>query len=471
MQLRREGDGCQCPQTNLTANQLENGLASSDCDHCYNQMQACKQSHVAPLSSPAKGLPPGGFKSSSGAAEKQQQPAEAKKSPGKEPFRFAGYLGTMSASLLASLGVLCLKLLPVESSLQEAAKACMIRGIIMTRFCSITIIQQGHSFLMPKGEYFVNISRSILGATNTFLVFVAVQFISMGEVSALKYSSPVWTCLLGFMILREPVPISLLFGIPLSLIGIILLAYPGLIVNLGQSSSAIVAVGLEEVNSTLSSSLLQQQQQNSSSSTLVMMVNITQIAESNSYGDLGLDELGTVEDYVMEMKPANRWPGIIAALGSSLCIASSIIVLKFRKKTPIATNSFYMGVATAIVAFCIQLVIGFGALPVTALEWILHVGVGFFAFSCQCMLQWSLQYTPAGSYSVIRSLDIVIGFVLGAMILNDVVLWTSIAGSILIMIVVSMLILNDYIEAAIRLLCCCWCKPKPKSRTKQQQTK
>lgn len=399
--------------------------------------------------------------------EKPPQPVAAKGDSKKEPFKFAGYLGTMAASLLASLGVLCLKLLPVENNLQEAAKACMIRGVIMTMFCSITIVKQRVSFMMPRGEYFVNISRALLGATNTFLVFVAVQFITMGEVSALKYSSPVWTCLLGFIILREPVPMSLLMGIPLSLLGIILLAYPSL---LFQMSFDKLTPEAHDLGPPILSQLNQTGLIQNSSSIIVR--NITEllvVGGSHYEDDLGLSELGPVKSPGSgHASFENRWPGIAAALGSSLCIASSIIVLKFRKTTPIATNSFYMGVATAIVAFFIQLGIGFGAPPATLLECVLHVGIGFFAFSCQCMLQWSLQFVPAGSYSVIRSLDIVIGFVLGALILDDVVLWTSIAGSILIMIVVSMLILNDYIESVLRWMCCFNLFSQLKSRRKTQ---
>jgi drug/metabolite transporter (DMT)-like permease len=384
----------------------------------------------------------------------QDKSPESKSKRPEEPFPYAGFLGTVFASFLASMGVFCLKLLPVDNTIQEKAKACMIRGIFMTMFCAFNIVQQRQSFKIPRGEYLLNISRAILGAMNTFLVFVAVQFITMGECSALKYSSPVWTCMLGFLVLKESIPVCMFLAIPLSLVGIVLLAHPGLVIEDALAAGTLLDGTdsvLQNSSSTTSGVVLDVRSDGGGGATLLA----TNVTRSNVAESIGLDS-DTIGDGASYFD--RRWPGIVAALGSSLCIAASIIILKFRKKTPIVTVSFYMGLATGVVAFFIQLAIGFGAMPTTMLEWFLHVCIGFFAYSVQCVLQWSLQFVPAGSYSVIRSLDIVIGFLLGAAFLNDTPLWTSIVGSVLIMIVVSMLILNDHLERALKFLCrCCGC--------------
>ena len=381
----------------------------------------------------------------------QQQTKPAVAQP-REPFKFAGYLGTIFSSVLCSFSVLCLKLLPVEDSIQEKAKACMIRGLFLVFFCAITIAYQGHSFLVAKGEYMINFARAVLGAVNIIMIYVAIKFITMGECSALVYSSPVWTCILGSLILKEPLPVSLLLALPTSIIGIILLAHPDLLVD--TRSEVVPSLELHLNHSLVTSA----------NDALARTINETimplNMVGSGGGGGGGNDELldeipSEIVSEETQMYFQHRLPGIILALVGSVILSVVIIILKFRKRTSIATCSFYLGVAMVAVSIIVQVTLGFGAMPTTRLEWSLHVCIGVFSYLTQCMFQWSLQYVPAGSYSVVRSLDIVLGFILGAIFLNDNILWTSVVGSLLIVIVVAILMLNEYIEMAFRWMGCC----------------
>uniref|UniRef100_A0A6G1SMA6 Solute carrier family 35 member G1 n=1 Tax=Aceria tosichella TaxID=561515 RepID=A0A6G1SMA6_9ACAR len=386
-------------------------------------------------------------------------PMDSKKTPQspnandypKEPFRFAGYLGAITASVVCSLSILCLKLLPVEDNIQEKAKACMIRGMFLVIFCSIAILREGHSFMVAKGEYMLNFFRAVLGSVNILVIYVAIKFITMGECTALVFSSPIWTCILGFIILKEPLKISLLMAVPMSLIGIILLAHPDLLVD---TKDEIIATGLQlHTNAT------------SNHTTSYITPNTTTTINPFAYQDNHqhhvnettiplLDDTEVEDEAVLFFQ--NRLPGIILAIIGSMILSVVIIILKFRKKTPIVTCSLWLGVAMVIVSIIVQLVLGFGALPVTILECVLHTCIGVFSYATQILFQWALQYVPAGSYSVIRSLDIVLSFIMGALFLGEVVLWTSILGSILIMLVVAILMLDEYFERTLKWLCCSW---------------
>lgn len=346
----------------------------------------------------------------------------------KEPFKFAGYVGQVGESIMVALTLLCLKLLPVENSIQEKAKASMLRGLFMTIFCGASILCQGQSFKIARGEHLIIFFRSFLGGFNTFLAFLAVKYISMGESVAIIYSSSVWTCILSFVVLREPLQISLLLALPVSFLGIILLAQPDLIVD---PTSELATVGILLNNTAISHN----------ASLLLPGV----IKESLTMEEAALE---AAEEAFFEQ----RWPGIAISLANSLVLSVVIIILKLRKGTPIATCSFYLGLAMFLFCLGLQFIIGFGALPASLLECTLHLCIGLLSYAGQCLFQWSLIYVPAGTYSIISSLKIVLGFIFGALFLHELILWTSVLGSALIMVVVAILILNDQIVRRLKML-------------------
>lgn len=309
-----------------------------------------------------------------------------------EPFKFAGYLATLLASILNSLSFFCVKLLPVASTVQEKAKASMIRGVSITFFCSLTILCQGHTFKVPRNELWLNLGQSLLGAIEMLLAYVALIYISTGECTALIYLSPVWTCLLSFLLLRERLQWGLLLALPLSLLGIVLLAQPSLLVDSSRAAG---------------------------------------------------DNTTRLDDVDFR----RRWPGTLAALAVSLLFSLITIIFKFRKLTPIVTCNFYLGLAIILVTSGVQLAIGFGSLPTSPIEWSVHFSIGLITYCTQCLFQWCLQFVPASTYSVVRTLDIANSFILSALFLSDRILWTSVAGASLIVFVVFVLVLNNKLVA------------------------
>lgn len=361
--------------------------------------------------------------------------AELNSSAPVEPFKFAGYLASVLCSLACASGLLCVKLLPVENNIREKVKATMFRGIFMALFCAIGIVHGGLSFSVDPGEYLVNVLRCASGAFAMISSYVALNYITMGESIAIIHSAPIWTCLLGFIVLREPLRLSLPLMLPVSLLGIILMAQPNLILD----QQLVSELGLAE--------------QLNRSAALQVEVNLSApIASSaletnaSSLGpEMALDE--------METKYFDRrWPGILAAFVVSLLTAFSIIVLKYRKKTPIVTCSFYLGCSITLLSVAVQSIIGFGTMPATWLEWTLHLCIGLISWANQCLFQWSLKFVTASAFSVARGLDIVLSFIMGAIFLHDVVPWTSVLGSCLIIVVVLVLALEEQIIRSLKSL-------------------
>lgn len=339
--------------------------------------------------------------------------------PPRAPFKFAGYLAQLLEVLIAALVLLCLKLLPVENSQREKAKAAMFRGAFLALFCGVHIIQRGHSFKVASSEFWINFWRCSFGALYALLNFIALKYITMGECTAIAYSSTIWTCLLGFLLLGEPLPLSLILALPICLLGIVLLSKPELIVDPRQGLASELDL-LAGGNSTASPN-----------------TNELQLVSNELVRD------GAEAALLDQVDFEQRWPGILIALVSSLVLSLVIVILKLRKTTPILTCSFYLGSTTVLVSVVGQLAIGFGSFSMSVLECSLHLAIGVLSYAEQLLFQWSLQLVPAGTFSIIQTLEIVVGFILGAVFLHDVILWTSVLGSVLIICVVVMLILDE----------------------------
>ncbi|KAJ2873358.1 hypothetical protein GGH93_003297 [Coemansia aciculifera] len=71
-------------------------------------------------------------------------------------------------------------------------------------------------------------------------------------------------------------------------------------------------------------------------------------------------------------------------------------------------------------------------LPNTALDYILVVGVGLAAFAAQFLMNWGLQLAPAGPAVMMRNSDIVITFILDAVLYRTVPGLVSMFGAVII---------------------------------------
>lgn len=380
----------------------------------------------------------------------------------KPPFPFAGILAAMSSSVFFSLSSLMIKLLPDSDEgegLQEKLKAMLTRGSIITVICAITICLTGSTFKIKRDEIWVNFARAMVGSMGVMSLFCSLEYISLGDATALMFSSPIWTYLLSHFIFAEPLHWILIFLLPLGVVGIILISHPTLIVPLNHLSlnhpdtnfieqgSSIAAAALSETPLQIASSPILQQTNESLALIQDMLYNATSttiatISDTlnNNNNDISNEVQLEQADHLNE-----RWPGIVISLAGSVAVSLTYIVLKFRKSTPIQTTTFWFGLGQMSISIIAMCFIGFGQIPKSYLEWSLLVANGILSWLGQCVLQWSFAYEDAGVLSIVRTGDVAVCFLLSALFLDDDIYWTSIVGSLILGLVVALIIVNNWI--------------------------
>jgi drug/metabolite transporter (DMT)-like permease len=404
------------------------------------------------------------------------------------PFLFAGILGSILGSLFFSAAILTIKLLPDDHGLAEKTKICCWRGAIMMILCAGAIIKSKCGFLVPRDEIFINVIRSLLGFMGIYMSYISLKYISLGDATALVFSSPVWTSLLSHYILHEPLQWIQLLALPLSLLGIILIAHPSLLVNIEQRTGQLerqplIDVALDEDNANNlggfdpallvaaagGGSVLQDAAKNASPAdttdtsagavATAIVTNLTNAMAANSSGGSStgtgamLAELNQDLDIAMNSNEhfdyEHRWKGILIALATSFVVSLVYIVLKFRKSTPIQTTTFWLAFTTFTGSLIISIFVGIGELPKRWDEFALLVMNGTCSWLGQCLLQWALLYEDASVLSVIRTLDVAMSFSLSAIFLDEQILWTSILGASIIAGVVISIMLSSYIQSKL----------------------
>lgn len=336
----------------------------------------------------------------------------------RPPFMFAGIASSIAASFFFSLNILCVKLLPGsgEEGFEHKTKGAFARGFIMLIMSALTIVFQRSTFRVPRDELWINILRSIFGTVGSVCSYVALNYISMGDAAALIFSSPVWTSLLSHFILGEPLRWITFLAIPACAVGIVLIAHPSLIVNVDHLSVNHHAMSLN-------------------ASSAIGLFNGTHETDLSTM----MSEEETMKEYL-----EGRWPGIVICLFTSLVVSLSYIVLKFRKRTPIQTTTFWLGVCMTATSMSIMFLTGSGSLDYSGGEWLLLLAIGVTSWIAQLFLQWAFLHEEAGVLSIVRTLDVALNFILSALFLDDDIYWTSIVGATIISLVVVSFMLNNW---------------------------
>lgn len=356
----------------------------------------------------------------------------------KPPFMFAGVLASIVGSVFFSLSVLCIKLLPYQEGFTEKVKALCFRGVFVTFLCGVAILVQRGTFIVRRDELLVNILRAVLGTCGVLGLYCSLSYISMGDATALIFSSPIWTSILSHFILHEPLQWLQLVALPASLFGIVLIAHPGLIFDvehLHPAAASATAVANDSVSALVASVIAQ----NGSAS-----------SGSSSINQTAFDLVPTSAQAPLQPPSSfefeHRWPGIVIALSTSLLVSCVYIALKFRKTTPIQTTTFWFGVFMILASLALQCFVGPIDIPLTLYEWALLFGNGVTSWLGQSFLQWAFLYEEAGVLSIVRTLDVAMTFVLSALFLEEEILWTSIVGATIIGLVVVSIMLNEWLK-------------------------
>lgn len=336
----------------------------------------------------------------------------------KPLFPFAGIFAQLLASVLFSFSVLCIKLLPqVDGGLVDKTRAMCFRGLFLACLSGFSMLCKGQKFLLERNEIWIVSCRCSFAFLGIYGSYLSLEYINLGDSTAIVYS-PIWTSILGCLLLKEPFKVIQVFAIPASLVGIILIGHPSLITDQFSSSSSA--------------------QSNAE-------VQVIPVVDSMDWPE---ETSAPIEYLTHQYDFEHRWPGLVLALASSLAVAFTYITFRVNSSTPIQTTTFWLGVSTAGATIAVMTVFGFGQVglwPREPIWYLIMFGNSFFTWIGQAFLQYALRYEAASLLSVVRTFDVLMTFTLGAFILDEKVPTTSLFGASLIGLVVVSIVSNDFL--------------------------
>ncbi|MGG3890704.1 DMT family transporter [Metabacillus fastidiosus] len=90
--------------------------------------------------------------------------------------------------------------------------------------CMLLILFIFKAPIFPKGIWFKTIILGILQTTSVFLLTLyGMRFINVGQASIIIYSMPIWSALIGYLVLKEKIKIKQVIGLGIALIGLMIM--------------------------------------------------------------------------------------------------------------------------------------------------------------------------------------------------------------------------------------------------------
>lgn len=344
----------------------------------------------------------------------------------KPPFRYAGIMANLLCALFMSIQSVAIKLLPNPHSINEKAKALFFRGLFILTFCSLASIYNKSSLRVPRNEIWLNFARCLTGVLSQFGGFCALAFISAADSKAIVFTAPIWTSIASRIVFNDSFKLIQVFALPATMFGIVLVAHPSLIVG---NDSFLIAKPILESSLLYRLTNITLEPQND---WICVETNITETSGTPVHDD------GFTRD--------ERWIGVVISIGVSFLATANYIVLTFKRKTPVQTTTFWLGLTVLVTAMAVMAGTGHGNIPDTLQEWILLITIGISAWAGQSLLQWAFLYERADVLSIVRTSDVAFTFILSALVLDEPMYGSSIVGALIITTVVILLILNDLIQ-------------------------
>lgn len=318
---------------------------------------------------------------------------------------------------------------------------CFLTGFIQ--------LSRGENLYVPKGEILVNVLRSLFGTGAIFGLYISMKYITLGDATAISFSSPVWTYILSHFILKEKINWIQIVSLPASIFGVLLIANPFLFISvdgpdksimtdLSKTTEELLNDGLypnTDFFNNITTAAATTTTDNTINSNILMTThkfNVSSFANTTTMQDnpinqstnLSLLEAHSQDSFISGYDPSKKIYGIILAVMSSFSMAGAFIVLKFRKKTPVPTTIFWFGLTTSSMAFVLMSsYIGFNV-PSSLNVWLLILTNGILSFIGQSFFQVAFYYEDASIISLVKTVEVVMAFIITMLFFDDYIEWT-----------------------------------------------
>lgn len=113
---------------------------------------------------------------------------------------------------------------------------------VIAAFVAITLFSKGKWDNIKPQKMELHIFRGMLGVSSTVCLFYALQYLSLTEITAIKFFVPLITSILSIFIFKEKPKTYIYIAIMLNLAGVIMMLYPKLTVDQEAQTSPFIGL-------------------------------------------------------------------------------------------------------------------------------------------------------------------------------------------------------------------------------------
>lgn len=269
---------------------------------------------------------------------------------------------------------------------------------------------------MPtRGEFLPAMLRATLGGTSIIFSYHALKLIPLGDATAIRFSLPIWTMLLGYLFLGEPCGLSKLTAVLVAVAGVVLIAKPDDCVYMMHA--LLHAAGLEsETDFQFQLQLYERERVEQLAHLEAAQADADFAARLNQ--SLAVLTSGPAPE-ALELAPPSQLEGCLMALGSSVCLSMSLVALRLCRQTPAEISIFWLSICSVLIGSITLLLLDEWRLPnnLPDLAYILLNGL------CGAIGQWfitsALKVEQSSVVALARTFDIEIAFLYSALLLHE----------------------------------------------------
>lgn len=265
------------------------------------------------------------------------------------------------------------------------------------------------------------LSRALLGATSITFSYFALKLIPLGDATTIRFSMPIWTLIISYLVLNESCNILKICTVFVCITGVMFIAKPDFCTHLADLVWRALLHCLH-LNSIEEASCAQ-------NDTSVALVDTS--GNCLPYPDgLGPEEQLMGEAYYQQQQQLNgtapatydlsrQLEGSMLALGSSICLALSLVALRLCKHTQAEITILWLSVASVVLGSCLLLAIGQWTLPDNWLDLLFILLNGLCGSAGQWFITNALKIEQSGIISLTRTADIQVAFLYSAFLLHE----------------------------------------------------
>lgn len=344
-----------------------------------------------------------------------------------------GIMLALCASLFLGTAGMLVKMTHSVHGIQVAVLRALIQLLVYT-----VIINLRKLPWVPRerSEWLPVAGRAVLGAVSITFSYYALKLIPLGDATTIRFSLPIWTLIVGYLLLGESFNPMKVFAVLIAVSGVVLIAKPDDCVHL--MNVVLNWLGLES-KEQYSRHLLERDEARRLHDAEAM----AQLTLLNDLSD-GFDNQTVVvvesnatlinqqHDDLQHKANLQQLEGCLMALASSICLSLSLISMRLCRQTPTEVIILWLSLASMAIGTLTLVALNEWRLPNNWLDVLYILLNGLCGSAGQWFITSALKIEQSGVVALARTFDIEVAFLYSALLLQEHIRATSIVGSVLV---------------------------------------